>query len=172
MICTGSIAGTENKVHGKSYSVAQYIENIRENRIVITNQKGYYEKHKAYSVYEPNIYVIIEKFNNRMYTSNYIIFFDELFSMVTKGELPQEIRTFISQLRKRHLILLTTVQEWLDTNVSFRRYVKFSISCHMFNILNICAFSYNVIQSGYDMKWDNLQNEYVAPVLWTSFRKC
>lgn len=91
--------------------------------------------------------------------------------MVTKGDLPQDIRTFISQLRKRHLILLTTVQEWLDTNISFRRYVKFSTSCSMRNIFGR-AFSRNVTVSGYDMHWDNLQNEYVAPVLWTSFRKC
>ena len=157
---------------GKSYSVAQYIENIRGNKIIITNQYGYYLKHKNYAIYESNIYDIIDKFNNHTYSTNYIIFFDELFSMVKKGELPQEIVTFISQLRKRHLIFLTTVQEWLDTNVSFRRYVKFSVSCNMFNFLNLFAVSYNIVQSGYDMKWDKDENTYVAPVLWTSIRKC
>lgn len=163
--------GRKTAVHGKSYSVAEFILRMRDGRTVITNQEGYYNSHKEFCVYENNIYTIIDKFNKGIYTSNYIIFYDELFSMVIKGDLPQEIRTFISQLRKRHLIFLTTVQEWLDTNVSFRRYVKYSTSCHMRNIFGR-AFSRNVTISGYDIKWDNLQNDYVAPVLWTSIKKC
>lgn len=155
---------------GKSYSVAEFIENNREGKKVITNQKGYYNKHKDFCIYESNIYEVIRKFDNGFYDKEYIIFWDELFSMVTKGDLPQEIRTFISQLRKRHLILLTTVQEWLDTNISFRRYVKFSTNCSMRNILG-SAWSKNVTVSGYDLKWDDTQNEYVAPVLSTTIRK-
>lgn len=132
---------------------------------------GYFNKHKDFCIYENNIYTIIDKFDKGIYDKDYIIYFDELFSMVVKGDLPQEIRTFISQLRKRHLIFLTTVQEWLDTNVSFRRYVKFSTNCRMRNRFG-SAWSKNVTISGYDMHWDNLQNEYVAPVICTTIRKC
>lgn len=63
------------------------------------------------------------------------------------------------------------MQEWLDTNVSFRRYVRYEIDCNMFNIFNR-AFSVNQIHDGYQMKWDNLQNEYVAPIIKTTIKKC
>lgn len=169
--CYGISSWDGKQGSGKSYSVAEFIRQNRNGKKVITNQKGYYENHKDFCIYESNIYDVISKFNNGVYDKEYIIFWDELFSMVTKGDLPQEIRVFISQLRKRHLILLTTMQEWLDTNISFRRYVKFSTNCSSRNILGSC-WSKNVTISGYDLKWDNIANEYVAPVLSTTIRKC
>lgn len=35
-----------------------------------------------------------------------------------------------------------------------------------------CALSINKVNDGYNMAWDQLQNEYVAPRLKTSIRKC
>lgn len=34
------------------------------------------------------------------------------------------------------------------------------------------AFSINQIRDGYQMKWDNLENDYVAPIISTTIKKC
>lgn len=157
---------------GKSYSCADFITEIRGNKKVITNQKKYADLNKDFCIYEPNFYTIISKFNDGTYDRDYIIFYDELFTLLEKGKLHKNILTFISQLRKREIYLLTTVQEWLDINVTFRRYVRYQIDCSMFNFLGLFALSINQIHDGYQMHWDNLENEYVAPVIKTTIKKC
>lgn len=157
---------------GKSYSCADFIQEIRGNKKVITNQLKYAQNNKDFCIYEPNFYNIIAKFNNGTYDRDYIIFYDELFTLLEKGKLKKDILTFISQLRKREIYLLTTVQEWLDINVTFRRYVRYQIDCYMFNFLGLFALSINQIHDGYQMKWDNDANEYVAPIIRTTIKKC
>lgn len=132
----------------------------------------YAELNKDFCIYEPNFYEIIDKFNNGTYDTNYIIFYDELFTLLEKGKLSKNILTFISQLRKRGIYLVTTVQEWLDINVTFRRYVRFQIDCSMFNFLGLFAVSINQIHDGYKMHWDNDLNEYDAPIIKTTVKKC
>lgn len=105
--------------------------------------------------------------------SQYIIFYDEIFTLIEKGKLSKEMLSFISQMRKRHLYLYTTCQEWLELNVTFRRYVRYQVDCKMLNlkILNF-AISINVIKDAYQMKWNNLENEYVCPIIKTTIKKC
>lgn len=156
---------------GKSYSCADFIKEIRGSRKVITNQKKYAEMNKDFCIYEPNFYEIIDKFNNGIYDTNYIIFYDELFTLLEKGKLHKNILSFISQLRKRGIYLVTTVQEWLDINVTFRRYCRYYVECKMYNFLG-CAFSINVIHNGYQMTWNNDINEYESPIIKTTIKKC
>lgn len=35
-----------------------------------------------------------------------------------------------------------------------------------------CAISTNTIEDAYQMKWDNMENEYVCPVIKTTIKKC
>lgn len=173
MIITGVFCWVrQTAVTGKTYSCCDFISEIRGSKKVITNQLKYAQLNKDWCIYEPNFYTIIEKFNNGTYNNNYIIFYDELFTLLEKGKLNKSILTFISQLRKRSIYLVTTVQEWLDINVTFRRYVRFQIDCSMFNFLGLFAVSVNVIHDGYKMHWDNLLNEYDAPIIRTTFKKC
>lgn len=84
----------------------------------------------------------------------------------------KEILSFISQLRKRHIILVTTAQEWLEINVTFRRYVRYQIDCNMISMpLSKKALVFNYVNDGYALHWDNLENEYIAPRLRTIIRK-
>ena len=93
--------------------------------------------------------------------------------LLKNGKLSKEMLSFISQMRKRHLYLYTTAQEWLEINVTFRRYVRYQVECKMKNFrLFKCAFSINIIKDAYQMKWDNLENEYVCPVIKTTVKKC
>ena len=111
-----------------------FLEEIRCDKKVITNVKSYCDSHRDYCIYEDDFFEIIKKFKNKTYDSNYIIFFDELFTILDKGKLNKKILTFISQLRKRNLYLITTVQEWLDINVTFRRYVRYQGCSNGFHI--------------------------------------
>lgn len=139
------------------------------------NEKKFDKIRKFKIVYENDfeeIYNFLKSLSPEQ-CSQFIVFYDELFSLIEKGRLSKEMLTFISQMRKRHLYLFTTVQEWLELNVTFRRYVRFMIDCKMRNpkILNF-AISVNKVYDAYQMKWDNLQNEYVCPLLKTTIKKC
>lgn len=158
---------------GKTYSVVDFISNIKSNRKVITNVYSYYLNNKNFCIYEPNFYNIIRGFKNGFYTTDYIIFFDEIFTLIEKGKLQRDILSFLSQLRKRGIYFVTTAQEWLEINVTFRRYVRYQVNCKMVNIpIFNCCFSINEINDGYQMKWDNTQNEYISPRIKTTIKKC
>lgn len=104
---------------------------------------------------------------------NIIIFFDEIFTILEKGtKINKKILSFISQLRKRKIILVTTAQEWLEINVTFRRYVRFQIDCNMISIpiLNT-AFLINAVNDGEQLKWSQEENEYIAPRIQTNISK-
>lgn len=157
---------------GKTLSCISYINDIKKTK-VITNVKSYAYKNKEFCIYNSDFYDIVDKFEKGVYTKDYIIFYDELFTLLEKGKLNKSILSFISQLRKREIYLLTTVQEWLDINVTFRRYVRYQIDCSMFNMpLFNCAIAINRIRDGYQMKWDNLENDYIAPIISTTIKKC
>ena len=68
--------------------------------------------------------------------------------------------------------MITTCQEWLELNVTMRRYVRFQIECNMWGLpITKTAFVYNQINDATKMKWSNLENEYVCPVIQTNFSK-
>ena len=101
-----------------------------------------------------------------------IIFYDEIFTALTRNtRITTQVLDFLSQMRKRRIILITTAQEWLEVNITFRRYCKFQIDCNMFPFLN----SGLLIKTFHDaelMKWSNEDNEYVAPIVETTISKC
>ena len=159
---------------GKTYSVIDFLYSCKHKGMkVITNVKSYYDHNKDFVLYEKSFYNIISKFETGVYDENYIIFYDEIFTLLEKGKLDKSVLSFISQLRKRKIMLVTTAQEWLEINVTFRRYCRFQVDCKMFNLpIFNCAFSINEINDGYQLKWDNNENEYVAPRIKTTVKKC
>ena len=158
---------------GKTYSVIDFISCVRDsNQKVITNVKSYALNNKDFVIYEENFYEIIKGFKSGRFNTNYIIFFDEIFTLIEKGKLDRSILSFLSQLRKRGIYLVTTAQEWLEINVTFRRYVRYQVDCSLRNIPLFGAFSINYINDGYQMHWDNLENEYVSPRIKTTIKKC
>ena len=67
-----------------------------------------------------------------------IIFYDEIFTALTKStRLSTEVLDFLSQMRKRRIIFITTAQEWLEINITLRRYCRFQIECKMINFLGL-----------------------------------
>ena len=101
-----------------------------------------------------------------------IIVFDEIFTLLTKQtKMTTDVLDFLSQMRKREIIFITTAQEWLEINMTLRRYCRYQIEC---NILNFFGKGI-LIKRFYDaeqMKWSQLDNEYVAPIISTTISKC
>lgn len=104
--------------------------------------------------------------------SDCIIVYDEIFTALTKSsKINQDVLDFLSQMRKRRIIFLTTAQEWLEINITLRRYCRYQIECRMMNIFNtgiLLKHCYNAEQ----MKWSQEDNEYVAPLEETTISKC
>lgn len=102
-----------------------------------------------------------------------IIFFDEIFTAITKSSKVNadlDVMDFLSQMRKRRIIFLTTCQEWLELDITLRRYCRYRIHCEYRNFFGLNV----IIKKFYDaenMKWSIPDNEYVAPLLETSISK-
>lgn len=101
-----------------------------------------------------------------------IIFFDEIFTALTRNSrMTTEVLDFLSQMRKRNIVFITTAQEWLEVNITFRRYCRYQIDCNMFPILN-SGLLIKTFHDAEQMKWSTEANEYVAPIVETTISKC
>lgn len=150
---------------GKTYSVVEFLkQQPKEMRIYanIDSLKGI-------------TYTYFNGFDNLLKLRDEhdcIIVYDEIFTALTKSSrLSTEVLDFLSQMRKRRIVFLTTAQEWLEINITLRRYCRYQIECQMLNILGLGI----LVKRMYDaeqLKWSNDDNEYVAPLIETTISKC
>lgn len=134
---------------------------------------------KSFKVFSDTLFIenieelidfVVQNYKNE----NYIIFFDEIFTILSKNlPINKKILSFISQLRKRKIIFLTTAQEWAEVNITFRRYVRFQIDCNMISFpITHTAFIFYKINDGDNIKWDNDSQEFIAPTISGYIGKC
>lgn len=101
-----------------------------------------------------------------------IIVYDEIFTALTKSsKINTDVLDFLSQMRKRRIIFITTAQEWLEINITLRRYCRYQIECQMLNLLGLGI----LVKRMYDaeqLKWSQEENEYIAPLIETTISKC
>ena len=159
---------------GKTYSAVNFLikNKILHNYIVITNVKSFNAFNDT--IYMTNINDIIDFMVEHENDGNrYILFFDEIFTILEKkSAINKKILSFISQLRKRKIIFITTAQELSEINITFRRYVRFQVSCNMFAIPFLhYAFLINKVNDGDGIKWDNDSQDWIAPTVETKFMK-
>ena len=160
---------------GKTYSAIKFLIERKKlkNYKILTNVK-------SFNVFDDTLYYsdindIIDYCTSfKDNDENVIIFFDEIFTILEKKTaINTKILSFISQLRKRKIIFITTAQEWSEINITFRRYCRYQIDCNMFAIpLFKTAFIFNSINDGDNIKWDNDSQEFVAPRVQANFSKC
>lgn len=104
--------------------------------------------------------------------SNCIILFDEIFTALTKSsKISTDVLDFLSQMRKREIIFITTAQEWLEISMTLRRYCRYQIDCSMKNFFGIGILTKRLYDAE-QMKWSNEDNEYIAPIVTTTISKC
>lgn len=144
---------------------------MEDNYTILTNVKSF----NAFddTLYFDNILDIIDYCKTHEKEKK-IIFFDEIFTILEKNtKINKDILSFISQLRKRKIIFVTTAQEWAEINITFRRYCRYQIDCNMFSIPILhTAFIFNSINDGDQIRWDNDSQEFIAPRISANFAKC
>lgn len=148
---------------GKTYSVVEFLKN-NQDLPIYSNIHLEGIKYTYFNGFDELL-----KLRDK---SNCIIVYDEIFTALTRSsKINQDILDFLSQMRKRGIIFLTTCQEWLEINITLRRYCRYQIDCTMRSFF----FFGILIKSFYDaehMKWSNDDNDYVAPLIKTTISKC
>lgn len=145
---------------GKTYSVVEFLNNNKYMKIYanISSIKGI--DYTYFSGFDELLKLRDEH--------DCIIVYDEIFTALTKtSKVNTEVLDFLSQMRKRRIIFLTTAQEWLEINITLRRYCRYQIDCNMLSI-----FGYPILiksmRDAEKMKWSNEENEYIAPLIDTT----
>lgn len=160
---------------GKTYTCMKFLINYKINYpecIILTNVKSF--KLFDDTIYFDSISKLIDYVITHYKEQKFIILFDEIFTILEKQKaINKDILSFISQLRKRQIIFLTTAQEWAEVNITFRRYVRFQIDCNMFNVPIINrAFMFYKVNDGDNIKWNNDTQEFEAPTISGYIGKC
>ena len=149
---------------GKTYSAVEFLLN-NSHMPIYSNVSTIKGVDYTYFTGFDNLLLLRDK-------TDCIIFYDEIFTALTKSsKINQQVLDFLSQMRKRRIIFITTAQEWLEINITLRRYCRYQIECKMLNIFGLGL----LIKHFYDaeqLKWSNEDNEYIAPLLETTISKC
>ena len=170
----GLFCYTGKQGKGKTYSAINFSikQKLLNNYTIITNISSFNVFNDT--VYMDNIFDIIKyctTFKNN--DANILILFDEIFTVLEKsGPLAKEVLSFLSQLRKRKIIFVTTAQEWSEIQITFRRYVRYQISCNMISLpIFKTAIIINQINDGDLIRWNNDLQDFVAPINQTNIVK-
>lgn len=150
---------------GKTYSVVEYLRSVPKNKKIYANISSLNDINYTYF----NGFDELLKLRNE---SDCVIVYDEIFTALTRtSRINTDVLDFLSQMRKRKIIFLTTAQEWLEINITLRRYCRYQIDCKMRNIY-VTGILVKTFRDAERMKWDNLENDYIAPILETTISKC
>lgn len=94
------------------------------------------------------------------------IIYDEIFTLMSKQtRITDELMEFLTQQRKMKNIFFTTAQEWLEIPITFRRFVRIQVDCTTYALGRFGGLLVETYADGYQIKWDQMANEYVAPVI-------
>lgn len=170
--------------NGKTYSCIEYVidnynniqlfSNVKINNINYIFYNGFKEMLLLrdcidYARSRNNNYII---FKGKKYPIDFekqiVFIYDEIFSELQRGsKISNDVLDFITQMRKRGFILLTTAQIWSDIPITWRRLTRFEIDCSMRNFFGINILV-KVFRDAELMKWSNDDQEFVAPIISTT----
>lgn len=101
-----------------------------------------------------------------------VFVYDEIFTELKKGDkLSNEVMDFLCQMRKRGIIFLTTAQEWAELPITWRRFCRYEIDCHMYN-LGVVGILLKNFKDAENMKWSNDDQDFIAPLVSNTITKC
>ena len=150
--------------NGKTYSVVEFLKNNKDQEIYSNIRSVEGVPYTYFSGFDELL-----KLKDKQ---NCVIVYDEIFTALTKSSrITNEVLDFLSQMRKRKIVFLTTAQEWLEINITLRRYCRYQVECSILNIFKRGI----LIKRVYDaeqLKWSNEDNEYIAPLIETTISKC
>lgn len=146
---------------GKTYSVVEFLHNNKDMPIY-SNLKSIRGIDYTYIANFDELLQLTEK-------TDCIIVYDEIFSALQKNSvINKKVLDFLSQMRKRRIICLTTAQEWAEIPLTWRRYCRYQIDCRLIRIPFINGILIKTFKDAENMKWSNDDMEHVAPVIETT----
>lgn len=170
----GLFCYTGKQGKGKTYSAIKFLieQKLQHNYKILTNVKSF-NVFKDTMYFEDIMDIIQYCQNFKENDENVIIFFDEIFTIIEKQtKISAEILSFISQLRKRKIIFVTTAQEWSEINITFRRYVRYQIACNMISLpFTHTALVMNTHNDGDTIKWNNDTQDFEADRMFMKVSK-
>lgn len=93
-----------------------------------------------------------------------VIIYDEIFTLMSKSKRDREmLEQFLPQMRKVKNIFLTTAQYWLELDITFRRFVRIQVECSTRPLGRLGGLLIEEYFDTTQIKWDNLENEYISP---------
>lgn len=149
---------------GKTYSLNKFIRKNQNGRKIYSNLTLEDIKYTKITSIEQLFSLREEK--------ECIIIFDEIFTLVQKNSrMGADIMEFLSQQRKQKNILITTAQEWLELPMTLRRFVRIQIECATTPLGKFGGILYEEYYDATKMKWSQLDNEYIAPLITKKISK-
>lgn len=150
---------------GKTYSLVKYItKHVKKDQEIYSNvsMPGLkYTKIKS-----------VEHLLSLRDKKKVFIVYDEIFTLMQKNSrIDGDLMEFLTQQRKMKNILFTTAQEWLEVPVTFRRFVRIQVECRTRPLGKLGGILEEEYFDAYAMKWDNMENEYIAPRLSKKYSK-
>lgn len=114
---------------------------------------------------------ILDDYTNDIWSeigSKQVVFvYDELFQELIRGsKVDKRTMDFLSQMRKRHIIFLTTCQDWGELPLSYRRLCRYQIDCKMIPLI-FTGLIFRRYRDAENMKWDDSEQDFVAPLVKT-----
>lgn len=150
---------------GKTYSLVKYI-----NKHIEPGQEIYSNVTMSGIDYKP--ITSVEHLLSLKDKKRVFIVYDEIFTLMQKtSKIDGELMEFLTQQRKMKNILFTTAQEWLEVPVTFRRFVRIQVECKSKPLGRFGGILEEEYFDAYAMKWDNLENEYIAPRISKKYSK-
>lgn len=160
---------------GKTYSVVEYLLDNRKNIEVFCNIKGIKNINYTHFTGFDELIKIKKQLDND--TLNYdhskqlVFVYDEIFTeLQKKSQINKEVMDFLCQMRKRKIIFLTTAQEWAEIPLTFRRFCRYEIDCHMYNF-GVFGILLKNFKDAENMKWSDEEQEHVAPLISNTITK-
>lgn len=149
---------------GKTYSVMGFLYENRD-KIIYANLKSIDSNSIKYR-YIANLKEMLSLRSEH----DIIIFFDEIFTEISKllktdNKLAKDILDFLSQMRKRRIILLTTCQEWRLLPLYFRLYVRYQVNCRMIRIPFFKGIVIKNFIDGDNIKWSEEDQDFVGDLV-------
>ena len=150
---------------GKTYSLVKYVKkHVKEGQVIYSNVTMPGVDYRPITSVE---HLLSLRDQKRVF-----IIYDEIFTLMQKtSRIEGELMEFLTQQRKMKNILFTTAQEWLEVPVTFRRFVRIQVECRTRPLGRLGGILQEEYFDAYEMKWDQMQNEYVAPRLSKKYSK-
>lgn len=160
---------------GKTYGAVRFAieQKLEKNFLIVTNIKSFADSEYLFkdTKYYKDMKDIVNFCKSYKGEQQILILFDEIFTYLEDNKsISRWLRSFLSQLRKRRILFVTTAQYWREIPLTFRKYVRFQISCDKINIFNR-SFTFNSINNAEEMYFDDKMQDFVAPLISANFGK-